>query len=456
MIKNGGLLVPKNKLPLVSSSVAIGLLILNQPLLGMNLSQALDLAFQNDPIYQSAVYENAAANQVVGITRAALRPNISVNYNRSINDAQRTITTNGAPNKDSPNYVSESTSLTLRQPLINMEALARYRQGAAQADYSDAVLAGRTQELMTRLFSAYIDALYAQDLLRLATAQRSALKENQIVNARMFEKGAGTTTDLAETQARFELANAQALEAEDNVDSTRRKLLAITGPTDSPLDQLTNQISFLPLQPERYEAWEEIALSSNAEIVAQRHLVTAAEQDIKRTQAGHLPRLDLVAGLTKATADSLLTFNQEYTSRSIGVQLSIPIYGGGGVNAAVSQSRSNLDKTKSDLNLRINSVQVELRKQFKLIVSGQARIDALTKAEQAALLLIEATKKSMLGGLRINLDLLNAEQQLFTTRRDLAQARYGYLLAHMRLRYTAGMLSSEDIQRMNAYFAPAP
>ncbi len=451
-----GLSVRKNKLPLLKLGITTGLLMLNQPSMGINLSQALDLAFQNDKTYQSAVYENAAENQVVGITRAGLMPNISVNYSRSSNDAQRTTTINGSANKDNPNYISESTSLSLRQPLINMEALARYRQGSAQADYNDAVLAGRTQELMTRLFSAYIEALYAQDLIRLASAQRAALQENQVANARMFEKGAGTSTDMLETQARFELAQAQVLEAEDNFDSSRRKLMAITGPIDSSLDTLTDKISFLTLKPERYEAWEDMALASNAEIVAQRHLVTASEQGIKRSQAGHLPRLDLVAGLSKVTADSLFTFNQESTSRSIGVQMSIPIYSGGGVNAAVSQSRSTLDKAKSDLELRIDNVQVELRKQFKLVFSGQARIEALTKAEQSALQVIEATKKSMLGGLRINLDLLNAEQQLFTTRRDLAQARYGYLLAYMRLRYTAGILSGEDMQVMNAYFAPAP
>lgn len=424
--------------------------------MGMDLSQALDLALKNDKAYQSAIYENAAASQVIAITRANLMPNVSMSYSRSKNDAERTITnSNGVPFRDSPNYASESASLSLRQPLINMEALARFRQGSAQADYSEAVLTGRTQELMTRLFGAYVDTLYAQDLIRLASAQRAALQENRIANERMFEKGAGTSTDMLETQARFELAQAQVLEAEDNLDSMRRKLMAITGPTDSVLDTLSDKIGFLALKPERYEAWEEIALGSNAEIISQRHLVTAAEQDLKRNQAGHLPRVDLVAGLSKVTADSLLTFNQESTSRSIGVQMTIPIYSGGGVNASVSQSRANLDKTKSDLDLRTGNVQVELRKQFKLVVSGQARIEALSKAEQSALLVIEATKKSMLGGLRINLDLLNAQQQLFTTRRDLAQARYGYLLAYLRLRYTAGVLNVEDMLGMNVYFAPA-
>lgn len=446
----------KNNLPVLAACIVIALPMLSQSAMGITLSQALDLAFQNDKTYQSALYENAAASQVIAITRASLMPNVSMSYSRSKNDAERTTTNaNGVPFKDSPNYASESASLSLRQPLINMEALARFRQGSAQADYSEAVLVGRTQEMITRLFGAYVDALYAQDLIRLASAQRAALYENRIANERMFEKGAGTGTDMLETQARFELAQAQVLEAEDNLDSMRRKLMAITGPTDSELDTLIDKVSFLTIKPERYEAWEETALASNAEIVSQRHLVTAAEQDLKRNLAGHLPRVDLVAGLSRVTADSLLTYNQESSSRSIGVQMTIPIYSGGGINASVNQSRANLDKAKSDLALRTGNVQVELRKQFKLVVSGQARIEALSKAEQSALLLIEATKKSMLGGLRINLDLLNAQQQLYTTRRDLAQARYGYLLAYLRLRYTAGVLNVEDMQGMNAYFAPA-
>ena len=246
------------------------------------------------------------------------------------------------------------------------------------------------------------------------------------------------------------------LEAEDNVETMRRKLMTITGPFNTPIDSLEAYTEFFSLTPDDYPEWEELALRTNAEIVSQRYLVTSAEQEIKRAEAGHLPRVDLVASLNKSSSDSLFTYNQESTTRSIGVQMTLPIYSGGGVNATVLQALSNLDRAKADLAAKINKVLVELRKQHRLVSTTQSRIIALAKAEQSALQVIDATKKSVTAGIRVNLDLLNAEQQLFTTRRDLAQARYSYLTAYLQLRYAAGVLNGEDLQRVGAYFKSAP
>ena len=446
----------KRTLLAVTVSLAMTSLIASPSAIAMNLIQALEAALQNDQTYQSAIHENAAAGRASAIARAALLPNIGMSFNLSKNMAERTITNAGRISRDSPDYVSNVATLSLRQPLYNADAEARFRQSSAQTDYSEAVFVGRTQELISRLFAAYVDTLFAQDQIRLATAQRNALKENQTTNQRKFEKGEGTKTDVLETQARFELAQAQLLEAEDNVETMRRKLMTITGPFNTPIDSLEAYTEFFSLTPDDYPEWEELALRTNAEIVSQRYLVTSAEQEIKRAEAGHLPRVDLVASLNKSSSDSLFTYNQESTTRSIGVQMTLPIYSGGGVNATVLQALSNLDRAKADLAAKINKVLVELRKQHRLVSTTQSRIIALAKAEQSALQVIDATKKSVTAGIRVNLDLLNAEQQLFTTRRDLAQARYSYLTAYLQLRYAAGVLNGEDLQRVGAYFKSAP
>jgi protease secretion system outer membrane protein len=256
-----------------------------------------------------------------------------------------------------------------------------------------------------------------------------------------------------ETKARYELSEAELLEAGNNLDIARRKLASITGPLTTPLPTLSTGFKFLSLEPETYEAWEKIALDQNTTLIAQRYQVNYAELDLKRAQAGHYPKLDLVASYTDSKADSLLTFNQESRLRSIGVQMAIPLYSGGSVDAGVRQATASFERARSDLAAKTEDVLQEVRKQHRLFSSSKARIDALANAEQSSLLVIEATRKSIAGGARINLDLLNAEKQLYTTRRDLAQARYGHLIAYLRLRQAAGVLTGEDVLALGTYFS---
>jgi protease secretion system outer membrane protein len=402
----------------------------------MTLEQALQAALRYDPLFQSANYEQAASSEARAIGRANLLPNVSANYGRSDVAADRTITTGGRPVNDKPNYISESASISLRQPLFNLEAYARYKQGDTQSNYGEAVLATKTQDLYVRLFGAYAEVLLASDQIQLAVAQRDALKESELANQRMFERGAGTKTDVLETKARYELSEA-----------------SITGPLTTPLPTLGTGFKFLSLEPETYEAWEKIALDQNTTLIAQRYQVNYAELDLKRAQAGHYPKLDLVASYTDSKADSLLTFNQESRLRSIGVQMAIPLYSGGSVDAGVRQATAGFERARSDLAAKTEDVLQEVRKQHRLFSSSKARIDALANAEQSSLLVIEATRKSIAGGARINLDLLNAEKQLYTTRRDLAQARYGHLIAYLRLRQAAGVLTGEDVLALGTYFS---
>ncbi|MBU3709290.1 MAG: TolC family outer membrane protein [Burkholderiaceae bacterium] len=419
----------------------------------MTLEQALQAALRYDPALQSATYEEASSREARIIGRANLLPNVSANYGRSDVAADRTITTGGRPVNDKPNYLSESASISLRQPLFNLEAYARYKQGDTQSNYGEAVFAVKTQDLYVRLFAAYAEALLAREQIQLAVAQRDALKENELANQRMFERGAGTKTDVLETRARYELSEAELLEAENSLDIARRKLASITGPLTTPLPKLSAGFTFLPIEPETFEGWEKIALDQNATLIAQRFQVNYAELDLNRAQAGHYPKVDFVASYTDSKADSLFTFNQESRLRSIGVQMAIPIYSGGGVDAGIRQAVAGVERAKADLAAKTEDVLQELRRQHRLFTSSKARIDALASAEQSSLLVIDATRKSIAGGARINLDLLNAEKQLYTTRRDLAQARYGHLIAYLRLRQAAGVLTGEDVLALGSYFS---
>lgn len=419
----------------------------------LGLVEAYEAALQNDPTFRAAVHENEAGQQNKVIGRSTLLPSVTASYSNTKNRADITQPNAfGQTATTHPQYTSEVGAVQLRQPLLNLEGLARYQQGIAQTDYSDALFAGKRQELVVRLVAAYSDAQYAEDQLSLATAQRDAFAEQMRVNDRMFQKGEGTRTDMLETQAKFDVAEAQVIEARDSVTTARNALAAIVGMEIKELDSLSDDFRVQPMQPESFDGWKALALENNPDIAAQRHAVEATRYEIRRNRAGHAPRVDVVASLSKNKGETLNTFNQESTVRAVGVQVNIPIYSGGYVDATTTQAISNHEKAKSDLDAKTSQVLVELRKQYSLVLSSAAKIEALQKSVRSATMLVTATEQSIKGGVRINLDLLNAKQQYYAARRDLAQARYNYLLSFLRLRSAAGTLNSDDLHKVAGYF----
>jgi len=416
-----------------------------------DLLAAYRAALQSDPIYQAALSERSAGLLNRDIARSNLLPSASATAGYSENRGDRSYN-GGRP--EPLNYDSKVLSVSLRQPLYSLDALARYRQGSFQAAYAEAIFAGKSQDLILRLVTAYLEVLSAIDQQRLILAQRDALAEQQQFNSRRFEKGEGIKTDVLETRARFELSNAAVIEAQDTLDNAQRKLQAIVG-----RDYVVGEFGLgrglaLPLKADTAEAWEKLALDRNPDIVARRQLVEIAAQEIKKNQAGHLPRLDLVATYSRNLSESIALINSETNLTTVGVQLNVPIYSGGAVSASIQQSTGLMLKSQSELADTTNAALVETRKQFNLVVSSRARIEALEQAEGSAQETLEATRKSIQSGVRINLDLLNALQQFYTTQRDLAQARYGYLLSYVRLHDSAGTLDEAVVGQLSTLFRP--
>jgi protease secretion system outer membrane protein len=257
---------------------------------------------------------------------------------------------------------------------------------------------------------------------------------------------------MLETKARLDLAEAQLVEAEDNAVAMRNTLAGVIGMDPGNLDRLGEQFSIPELKPTSFEAWRDLALQNNHELEAARLAVENARLQITREKAGHYPRVDLVASYSKGQSEQLNTYNQGTVNRSIGVQVNVPLYAGGAVNATTRQAAAGYERARADLDQRTNKVTVELRKALSLVQSSVRKIDALVKAVESSKLLMVATEQSIKGGVRINLDMLNAQQQLYTSQRDLAQARYSYLLAVLRLRAAAGTLTDTDIRQVAAYF----
>ncbi|AZC18269.1 peptidase [Pseudomonas piscis] len=418
--------------------------------------QVYELALRNDPVFLGAIKERDAGleNRIIG--RAGLLPKLSYSYNKGHNNSKATYPDpRGGSQTDKRNYDSYGSSLTLQQPLLDYEAYANYRKGVAQALFADENFRSKSQELLVRVLDYYTKALFAQDQIDIALAKKKAFDQQFQQNRHLFEQGEGTRTDILEAESRYELATAEEIQARDEQDAALRELAALIGEPAidvRDLDPLQEGFQSFALSPANYDSWHEMALSNNPMLASQRQRVEVARYEVERNRAGHLPRLSAYAMSRKNESESGNTYNQRYDTNTIGIEISMPLYAGGGVSASTRQASRNMEQAEYELDGRTRETLIELRRQFSACLSGVNKLRAYQKALTSAEALVVSTKQSILGGERVNLDALNAEQQLYTTRRDLAQARYDYLMAWTKLHYYAGTLREADLARVDEAF----
>ncbi|WP_342116655.1 TolC family outer membrane protein [Pseudoduganella sp. OTU4001] len=441
---------PRLKRGLLAQAIGMGLLVHGGSASALGLMQAYEAALKNDSVYRAAFYTREAGKENRILGRAGLLPSLSASYSGS--KAKSEIITAG--NQRDQEYISRSSNVSLRQSLINFDALARYKQGVLQSEYSESVFLSETQQVALRVVGAYVEVLFKQDQLALAKSERDAYLERVKVNDRMFSKGEGTRTDMLETRARLDVAEAAVLEAEDNLTATRLSLQAVVGAdvVMGELEPLTQTFQRPPEDARTLKDWQRMLTENNHEVRSRQLGVDISQQEVNRQRAGHMPRLDAIASYSKSDSDTINTINQSSTTRSIGFQLTVPLYSGGAVSASVRQAVASREKARADLQTEIDKAMLELSRDYESLTSSVKKIEALIKAVDSGKLLVQATEQSIKGGVRINLDLLDAQRQLSQTQRDLAQARYTYILSHLKLRAAAGTLSTSDIREMSAYF----
>ena len=394
--------------------------------------QVYEQALRNDPEFLAALQERDAGQESRTIGRAGLLPKLSYNYNKGRNNSRATYLNERGNSHEDRNYNSYGSTFTVQQPLIDYEAYANYRKGVAQA-------------------------LFAQDQIDNARAKKNAYEQQFQQNEQLFRQGEGTRTDILEAESRYELATAEQLQAQDEQDAALRELGALIGVATVNIDELTPlpvSFSALPLQPASFSSWHTMALESNPLLASQREALEVARYEVERNRAGHLPKLNAYASVRKMESESGNTYNQRYDTNTIGIEISLPLYAGGGVAASVRQASSNLARVEYELEGKTRETLIELRRQFNACQSGVSKLRAYQKALVSAEALVVSTRQSILGGERVNLDALNAEQQLYSTRRDLAQARYDYLLAWTKLHFYAGTLGEQDLARVDEVFVP--
>jgi outer membrane protein len=407
------------------------------------------------------VYQAARASDATYLAARALAE--SAPYRSARADALRLpnveLTASGGRNQreGSGGGNSSGASIDARQPLFNLTNRAIIGQAHKQLDISREDLRIAEQDLIVRVAQAYFDVLAAEDTLATTRASKTAITEQLASAKRNFEVGTATITDTREAQARFDLATAQELAAENDLLTKRIALDTLVGGNNVKPNPLAVPVVLPPVQPPSPEAWVATAESEHPNVRKARLASDIAELETDKARAGHFPTIDAVASAgtshTSGRAADLNGTAGTASSGSVGVQLRLPLFAGFAVQNQVRETLVLEEKARNDLEAARRAVTLTTRTAFFGVESGQAQVKALEAAESSSQLALEATQLGYRVGVRVNLDVLNAQTLLFQTRRDLARARYDALLTSLRLRQAAGTLSPADLAALNQLIA---
>ena len=438
------------KNPLARTVAAI--LIANLPGLAsaQSLQELYDAARGFDATYLAARANAQSAEfraaQSEGLARPELRATAGVNA--ALSDP---------PNTSAKTSYTASGSLNGRYPLFNRAngatiAQARKSLLSAQADLDSA-----EQDLILRTTQAYFDVLGAQDTLATTRASKAAITEQLASAKRNFEVGTATITDTREAQARFDLATAQEILAENDLRTKQVALDTLVGRSGVSPKPLLVPVMLPSPTPANAEEWVTAADQQHPSVRRARVTLEVATLEISKARAGELPTVDAVASLgandNRGSLPNLSRSAGTSATGSVGVQLNWLLYNGGATQNRIKETLALQEKSRNDLEAARRSVAQNTRVAYFGVQSGLAQVKALEAAESSSKLALEATQLGYRVGVRVNLDVLNAQTQLFTTQRDLAKARYDVLVGSLRLRQASGQLLPTDVDSVNRLLA---
>ncbi|HMZ83736.1 MAG TPA: TolC family outer membrane protein [Rhodocyclaceae bacterium] len=422
------------------------------PASAADLLQMYRDALANDSQFAAARAQLDAGRERIPQGRAGLLPAVGLNANTNWNDVDIK-----QPISAERRFNSNGYALQLTQPLFRWQNLVQYDQSKLQVAQAEAVFAQARQDLILRVSQAYFDVLLAQDTLTVAQVQKKAIAEQLEQARRNFEVGTSTIVDTHEAQSRYDLTVAQEIAAQSDLDVKRQALRQLIGKEPEALKALKSVVQISRPQPDDIQQWVGAAEQNSFAVQAQQAGLEVATREIERQRAGHYPTVDLVASHNRSkglSSSGVSLGTAESSSNVVGLQLAVPLYQGGLVMSREREAVALKEKASGDLETTRRAAALSARQAYLGVSSGTAQVKALEAALVSSQSALDSNKLGYEVGVRINIDVLNAQQQLYTTRRDLFKARYDTLLAQLRLKAAAGALGEDDVQQINALLEP--
>ena len=410
-----------------------------------NLVDIYQEALEKDAQYQSARATYQAAQEKLPQGRAGLLPNINLSATRQVQEVKFGSTTNTIQNR--------GVIISATQPLIRFENFIIYAQSKTQVSQAESQFVIAAQDLILRVAQAYFNILDAQVDVEVAEAQKAAILKQLEQAQRNFEVGVATIVDTNEAQARFDLTLSQEIAARNALEISKRALQSIINRFPGQLASAHEISSELLSQPYvGMDDWVTAAEAQNFTIKVQQAAYELATKEVKKAWAQHYPTVDLVAQYSDQTGVGAAFTGRgiDLTSKSIGLQLNLPLFQGGGAQSRVREAIANQEKARHDLENTRRDMLLQVRQQYLNVTNGIAQVKALKQALVSSQTQLDSTMLGQEVGVRTEVDVLNAQQQLYSARRDLAKAYHGYLMSRLRLSAEAGELDEEVLQQINS------
>ena len=417
----------------------------------MDLRQIYQAALEQDATIRASRAAADAGRERLPQARAALMPSVSASVGRNNNNLNTTAPNIlGIPSTTNDQYFSDNKTLQFRQPLVNMQRWLQFEQAKFVVDEVEATLDRDLQNLVVRVSGSYFEALMTDEQLELVLAQKSTYTAMLDAAKKGLAAGSGTRTDIDDAQARLDMAVAQELEARQNQDLTRRQLqMLVNAPVGAVAKLNVSALKLEGPQPANLETWTTKAEQNSPEIKALQARLEAARKEVRKAQAGHLPTLDAVAQWSNSGSENTTRINSRFENKTLGLQLNVPIFSGGYVNSTIRQAVAEQIRAEESLEALRRDLGVRVHKEYRGVSEGVMRVRALEQAARSADQMLKSTQMSMKAGSRTQLDVLNAQQQYTMALRDLAQARYIYLLSKIKLASLAGDDASVSVNEVN-------
>lgn len=418
----------------------------------LSLREAYEHALEYDAQYRSSEADTRIAREEVSKAAAAFMPNIKASTSRGRN---RTDSATPYSVQEGVYYNTQSQSLTLRQPLLNLGSIASWKQAKAVKAKSEELFRSEHASLIVRTVEQYCNVLFAEDNVAFTKARVEATRGQLEQSQTRYANGYGTITEINESQASYDLAVADKADAVAGLENSRRELERITGIYTDELCRLDSaKLSLAKPELRDVEAWVELAREHSGLIGAARQEVEIARKEIDKSKASRYPQIDLWAGRSYSVSENNYTIGSTYDTWSFSVQMSVPIYTGGYTSASVRQAWARRLKAREELNRQERQAFSDVRRYYQAQINSVTQVKAYQQAVKSAEIALEGTREGFQAGFRTNAEVLDAVTKLYEIRRSLSRARYQYILNSIMLRDAAGLLTSADLYGIDHYFIP--
>lgn len=429
------------------------LLTLTAALAAAPLAHADDLfdvykrAQQSDPQFQAAQAARDAALQSKPQARSLVLPDVGLSGSVSRNRSDITATSVGLPRTST--YTAKTYSLNLSQVLYNHDYFAQLRQADYEVAQAESQFQNARQDLIIRVVQAYFAVLSAEDNLHFAQAEKTAIGQQLDQAKQRFKVGLTAITDVREAQARYDQSVAQEIAAKNQLAVSKESLREIIGGSVPDLAGLSDQMPLVTPEPNDIKSWVDAALDNNPQLIVAEKAADVAKEQIERAKAGHYPTLNIVASHSYTDTGGL--FTRTSNDDSVGIQLNLPLYQGGGVSSRVEQATYQYQQSKDQLEQTRRATERQARSAYLNVIAGISQVEARKQALKSTQTALDATQAGYEVGTRTQVDVLNAQQALYGAERDYAQARYDYVTNTLILRQATGSLTGDELQRISRW-----